>query len=252
MRGPIKVAVAGHRGKVGSILAAALAADPDIEYVGGISRGDDLAAFLHEQRPRAFVDFTRPADALHNALAAVAAGASPVVGTSGLTAADVDKLETACKAKGLGGMVAPNFAIGAVLMIHLAEIAAPHFDAAEVIEMHHATKLDAPSGTALSTARRLAARRGGKPFSHLKPEKVTLEGTRGGEEEGVGVHSIRLPGFVADQEVIFGLPGQTLTIAHRTTSREAYVPGVLLAIRTITSEPRFYRALDELLGLELD
>ncbi len=90
MSGPIKVAVAGHRGKVGSILAAALAAEPDIDYVGGISRGDDLAAFLHEKRPRALVDFTRPAEALHNALAAVAIGASPVVGTSGLTPADVD------------------------------------------------------------------------------------------------------------------------------------------------------------------
>jgi len=252
MSGPIKVAVAGHRGKVGSILAAALAAEPDIDYVGGISRGEDLAAFLHEKRPRALVDFTRPAEALHNALAAVAIGASPVVGTSGLTAADVDKLETACKAKGLGGIVAPNFAIGAVLMMHLAEIAAPHFEAAEVIEMHHATKIDAPSGTALSTARRLAARRGGKPFSHLKPEKVTLEGTRGGEEGSVAVHSIRLPGFVADQEVIFGLPGQTLTVAHRTTSREAYVPGALLAIRTVTAAPRFYRGLDELLGLSVD
>jgi len=200
---PIKVAVAGHRGKVGSILAAALAEEPGIEYVGGISRGDDLAAFLHEKRPRAFVDFTRPPEAMHSVLAAVAVGASPVVGTSGLSAAEVDKVETACKAKGIGGIVAPNFAIGAVLMMHLAEIAAPHFDAAEVIEMHHATKLDAPSGTALTTAKRLAARRGAKPFSHKKAEKVTLEGTRGGEEGNVAVHSIRLPGFVADQEVIF-------------------------------------------------
>jgi 4-hydroxy-tetrahydrodipicolinate reductase len=249
LSGPIKVAVAGHRGKVGSILAAALAAEPDIDYVGGVSRGDDIGTFLHETRPRAFVDFTRPTEAMHNVLAAVAAGASPVVGTTGLSAADVDKLETACKAKGLGGIVAPNFAVGAVLMMHLADIAAPHFDAAEIIEMHHATKLDAPSGTALSTARRLAARRGARPFSHKKAEKVTLEGTRGGEEHGVAVHSVRLPGFVADQEVIFGLPGQTLSIAHRTTSREAYVPGVLLAIRKVTSDPRFYRGLDDLLGL---
>jgi 4-hydroxy-tetrahydrodipicolinate reductase len=186
---------------------------------------------------------------MHNVLAAVAAGASPVVGTSGLSPADVDKLETACKAKGLGGIVAPNFAIGAVVMMHLAEIAAPMFDGVEVIEMHHAAKLDAPSGTALSTAKRLAARRGNKPFSYTKPEKVTLEGTRGGEEGNVAVHSVRLPGFVADQEIIFGLPGQTLTITHRTTSREAYVPGVLLAIRRVVTEPRFYRGLDQLLGL---
>src|SRR6266852_657343 len=213
MSGPIKVAVAGHRGKVGSILAAALAAEPDIEYVGGVGADDDLGAFLREKRPQALVDFTRPA------------GAAPVVGTTGIAADGIDRIEAACKEKRLGGIVAPNFAVGAVLMMHLAEIAAPHFEAAEVIEMHHATKLDAPSGTALSTAKRLAARRGSKPFSH------------------------KLPGFVADQEVIFGLPGQTLTIAHRTTSREAYVPGVLLAIRKVTSEPRFYRGLDELLGL---
>ena len=246
----IRVAIAGHRGKVGSVLAAALQAEPDIEYVGGIGGADDLAAFLREKRPQALVDFTRPAVALHNALAAVAAGASPVVGTTGMPADGLDKLETACRDKKLGGIVAPNFAIGAVLMMHLADIAAPHFDAAEVIEMHHATKLDAPSGTALSTAKRLAARRGSKPFRHQKPEKTTLEGTRGGEEGNVAVHSVRLPGFVADQEVIFGLPGQTLTIAHRTTSREAYVPGVLLAIRKVTSEPRFYRGLDQLLGLD--
>ncbi|OLC67203.1 MAG: 4-hydroxy-tetrahydrodipicolinate reductase [Actinobacteria bacterium 13_1_40CM_4_65_12] len=249
MSEPIKVAVAGHRGKVGSVLVSAFQSDPGIDYVGGISRGDDLAAFLHEKRPRAFVDFTRPSDAMHNVLAAVAAGASPVVGTSGLSPADVDKLETACNAKAVGGIVAPNFAIGAVVMMHLAEIAAPLFEGVEVIEMHHAAKLDAPSGTALSTAKRLAARRGNKPFSHKKPERVTLEGTRGGEEGGVAVHSIRLPGFVADQEVIFGLPGQTLTIAHRTTSREAYVPGVLLAIRRVVAEPHFYRGLDQLLGL---
>ena len=248
----MKVAVAGYRGKVGSVLAAALPNEADIEYVGGVTRGDDLAAFLHAKRPRALVDFTRPAEALHNALAAVAAGASPIVGTSGLGPADVDKLETACREKKLGGIVAPNFAIGAVVMMHLADIAAPHFDGVEVIEMHHATKLDAPSGTALATARRLAARRKDRPFAYRRAEKETLAGTRGGEEGGVAVHSLRLPGFVADQEVIFGLPGQTLTIAHRTTSREAYVPGVVLAIRRVTAEPRFYRGLDQLLGLKID
>jgi 4-hydroxy-tetrahydrodipicolinate reductase len=246
---PIRVAVSGHRGKVGSILAAAFEAEPGIDYVGGVGSGDDLASFLKQKRPQALVDFTRPSVALHNALVAVAAGAAPVVGTSGIPADGIDKLEVACKAKGLGGIVAPNFAVGAVLMMCLAEIAAPHFEAVEIVEMHHAAKLDAPSGTALSTAKRLASRRAGKPFTHKKAEKETLAGTRGGEEGGVAVHSIRLPGFVADQEVIFGLAGQTLTIAHRTTSREAYVPGVLLAIRRVTSEPRFYRGLDRLLGL---
>jgi 4-hydroxy-tetrahydrodipicolinate reductase len=249
MAQPIRVALAGHLGKVGSVLAAAFQAEPGIEYVGGIGPGDDLAAFLREKRPAALVDFTRPSVALHNALAAVAAGSAPIVGTSGIPSDGVDKLEAACKDKGLGGIVAPNFAVGAVLMMHLADIAAPHFDAAEIIEMHHAAKLDAPSGTALATAKRLAAKRGSRPFSHKGAEKETLAGTRGGEEGNVAIHSVRLPGFVADQEVIFGLPGQTLTIAHRTTSREAYVPGVLLAIRRVTSEARFYRGLDQLLGL---
>ena len=245
----VRVAVAGYRGKVGSVLAAALQNEPDVEYAGGVTRGDDLAAFLRDKRPRALVDFTRPSEALHTALAAIAAGASPVVGTTGLSPADVDKIETACGQKKIGGIVAPNFAVGAVLMMHLADVAAPHFDAVEIIELHHAAKLDAPSGTALATARRLAARRKEKPFAHRKAEKETLAGTRGGEEGNVAVHSVRLPGFVADQEVIFGLPGQTLTVAHRTTSREAYFPGVMLAIRKVTAEPRFYRGLDELLGL---
>jgi 4-hydroxy-tetrahydrodipicolinate reductase len=250
MTEPIRVAVAGYRGKVGSVLAAAFQAEPGLEYVGGVEVGDDLAAFLHEKRPRALVDFTAPSAVLHTALAAVASGASPVIGTTGLAPDAVDKLETACHDKGLGGIIAPNFAVGAVMMMHLADIAAPHFDAAEVIEMHHATKLDAPSGTALSTAKRIAARRKDRPFSYKKAEKETLPGTRGGEEGNVAVHSVRLPGFVADQEVIFGLPGQTLSIIHRTTSREAYIPGVLLAIRRVTAGPTFYRGLDQLLGLD--
>ncbi|HVH63981.1 MAG TPA: 4-hydroxy-tetrahydrodipicolinate reductase [Candidatus Dormibacteraeota bacterium] len=245
----IRVCIAGYRGKVGSVLAAALASQPGIEYVGGVGSGDDLAAFLREKQPRALVDFTRPSDGLRNAMIAVDAGASPVIGTTGISSAGLDELEAACRAKGLGGIVAPNFAVGAVVMMHLADVAAPYFDGAEIIELHHAAKLDAPSGTALATARRLAARRGTKSFGYRKAEKETLAGTRGGEAGGVGVHSVRLPGFVADQEVIFGLPGQTLTIAHRTTSREAYVPGVVLAINKVTSEAKFFRGLDELLGL---
>jgi len=132
--------------------------------------------------------------------------------------------------------------------MHLADLAAPFFDAVEVIEMHHAAKADAPSGTALVTARRLAASRG-TAFDHRQPEKITLPHTRGGEEGGVAVHSVRLPGVVADQEVLFGLAGQTLSIVHRTTGRECYAPGVLLAVHRLVAEPRFYRGLDVLLGL---
>jgi 4-hydroxy-tetrahydrodipicolinate reductase len=243
---PIRVAVAGYRGKVGVEMARGIEAAPGMEFVGGVEVGDDLGAFLLSGRPDALVDFTHPSAALGNALAAVAAGCRPVVGTTGIPAEGVDQLESACRAAGIGGIVAPNFSVGAVVMMHIAEIAAPFFTGAEVIEMHHQTKADAPSGTALATARRLAAR---QKFAYSKTEKITLDGVRGGEEGGVGVHSVRLPGLVADQEILFGLAGQTLTITHRTTSREAFVPGVLLAVRRVVAEPRFYRALDELLGL---
>ena len=244
----IRVLLAGHRGKVGIALAPALAATEGIEYVGGVGVDDDLRAALSSLKPDAIVDFTHPSAALGNALIAVEAGVCPVVGTTGIAAAGIDQLEAGCRAAGIGGMVAPNFAVGAVLMMWLAEQAAPYFPAVEVLEMHQDTKADAPSGTALATARRLAQAQA-RGFSYRRPEKVTLEGTRGGEEGGVGIHSIRLPGLVADQEVIFGLPGQTLSITHRTTSREAFAPGVILAIRRVTSEPGFYRALDQLLGL---
>ncbi|HEV3232184.1 MAG TPA: 4-hydroxy-tetrahydrodipicolinate reductase, partial [Candidatus Dormibacteraeota bacterium] len=142
-----------------------------------------------------------------------------------------------------------NFALGAVLMVRLAEIASPYFDAVEVVEAHADTKLDAPSGTALHTADRLAAARTGRGFAHNDPEKTTLAGARGGERGGVGVHSLRLPGLVADQEVVFGALGQTLTIAHRTTSRECYMPGVLATVRAVARSRRFYHSLDEVLGL---
>src|SRR5438046_10699549 len=136
MADAIRVCVSGFRGRVGLVLVPALQSEPGIEYVGGIGRGDDLAAFLHEKRPRVLVDFTKPAEALHIALAAVAAGASPVVGTTGIPADGIDKLETACKDKGLAGMRAPNSASGAALMTHLAELAPPHSEGGELGERH--------------------------------------------------------------------------------------------------------------------
>jgi len=244
----IRVLLAGHRGKVGAALEPALVAAEDIDYAGGVGRGDDLETALQNHRPQVLVDFTHPSAGLDNALAAVAAGAAPVVGTSGIPAEDIERLERACAERGVGGIVAPNFAVGAVLMMWLAERAAPFFDAADVIEMHHAAKADAPSGTAVATARRMGVARE-HPFAYSRTEKVVLEGARGAESEGVAVHSVRLPGVLAEQEVILGLPGQTLTIAHRTISRECYAPGVLLAIRRVASGPGFFRGLEPLLGL---
>lgn len=223
-RGAIRVALAGERGKTGAAVAVALAAAPDIDYAGGFGSGVDAAAFLREHRPQVLVDFSLPSAAPGLAFAAIEAGAAPVIGTTGVGSEIVDEIEAACGRAGLGGVVAPNFAIGAVVMMWLAAKAGPHFDGVEIVEAHPPTKLDKPSGTAIATARRL-----------------------GGE---VPVHALRIPGVVANQEVLFGLPGQTLAITHRTTSREAYGPGVLLAVRQVVKGPRFYRGLDELLDLK--
>jgi 4-hydroxy-tetrahydrodipicolinate reductase len=195
------------------------------------------------------VDFTTAESASANAAQSIAAGVAPVIGTTGIAAERVAEIERAAIDAGLGGAVIPNFAIGAVLMIRLAELAAPHFDAVEVIEAHAETKLDAPSGTALHTAERLAAARREAAFSRNTPSRVLLPGTRGGERAGVGVHSLRLPGVVADQEVVFGALGQTLTVSHRTTSRESFMPGVLATVKAVATTRRFYRSLDDVLGL---
>jgi 4-hydroxy-tetrahydrodipicolinate reductase len=249
MSGEISVVVCGALGKVGRTLVSAVEAEPDLRLAAAIDLDDDLHAALGGAD--VMVDFTAPDAAFDNAQAAIAAGVAPVVGTTGMSAEQVDELRHHAERAEVGGAVIPNFAIGAVLMMRLAEIAAPYFEAAEVVEAHHATKLDAPSGTALATARRLAAARDNR-FAYSRPEKVTLDGTRGGEEGGVGVHSLRLPGLVADQEVVFGALGQTLTIAHRTTSREAFIPGVFATVRAVVENRRFYHSLDEVLGLDVD
>jgi 4-hydroxy-tetrahydrodipicolinate reductase len=246
----IRVGVLGAQGRMGSEVCRAVEGADGMQVAAAVDVGDARDPLADCD---VVVDFTHPDAVLDNLKWCLARGRNVVVGTSGFDGARLaavgDWLEASPSARAL---IVPNFSVGAVLMMRFAEQAARFFESAEVIELHHAAKLDAPSGTALSTARRLAARRKDKPFTHRKAEKETLAGTRGGEEGGVAVHSVRLPGFVADQEVIFGLPGQTLTIAHRTTSREAYVPGVVLAIRRVTSEPRFYRGLDQLLGLRID
>jgi 4-hydroxy-tetrahydrodipicolinate reductase len=242
----IGVVVCGAKGKVGRTVSAAVAAQPDMRVAAEVDLGDDLASAL--PGAAVMVDFTAPVAAFGNAQVALAAGVAPIVGTTGMSAEQVEEIARYAQSSETGGAVIPNFAIGAVLMMRLAETAAPYFESVEVIEAHADTKLDAPSGTALATARRLAAARK-EPFAYARPEKVTLENTRGGQEGSVGVHSLRLPGLVADQEIIFGAQGQTLSIAHRTTSREAFMPGVLATIRAVVAERKFYRSLDHVLGL---
>jgi 4-hydroxy-tetrahydrodipicolinate reductase len=209
----------------------------------------NLPALLDQARPQVLLEASLPASAVPNVTAAIERGVAPVIATSGLDEPAVERIRAACAARGLGGVVAPNLALGAIVLIHLASIAGRFFDQADIIEMHRDRKLDAPSGTALHTARVMAQARGGD-FTRASTERFTLEGVRGGQAAGIGIHSVRLPGLVAHQEVIFGGLGQTLTLRHDTTSNECYVPGAIMAIRHAATSKEFAVGLAALLGLE--
>jgi 4-hydroxy-tetrahydrodipicolinate reductase len=260
----LRVALAGARGRVGRELVPAIEAAADLELVGGLTRTPgaavpradgsllplhtEIEVLLAATRPDVLVDFTRAEATMPIARAALRARVPTIIGTSGLTAAQLDELRALAEATGVAVAVVPNFAVGVVLLIHFARIASRYFDAAEVIELHHDGKIDAPSGTALATAEAMVAARGG-PFAPDPTERLLAEGARGGEHAGVRIHSVRLPGLVAHQEVLFGGPGQLLTLRHDATSREAYVPGVLLAIREVPRRRGLIVGLDPLLGL---
>lgn len=265
---PIRIVVSGA-GKMGREVLAAVCREPGLDPVGvlekfsrersialpsgegAIPMSDDpqaLFASLPGGPPDVLIDFTNAEWTERVAPLAVAAGVRPVIGTTGLSPAFVDRLDAECRARGIGGVVTANFAIGAVLLMHLASVAARFFDYAEIIELHHEAKVDAPSGTALQTVRAMREARS-RPFELPETERETLPGTRGGATEGVSIHSVRLPGFVAHQEVIFGALGQTLTLRHDSTSRESFMPGVLLAVRAAMERVGVARGLDELLGL---
>ena len=260
----IRVVVSGT-GNMGKVVLSAVEAHDELEVAGVIGpRGEqgqhvaasgavyplhaDPAALLAEVRPDVVVDFTNAQFTLALVGAALAAGVRPVIGTSGMSAETLERLRRGCEKQRLGGVVAPNFAIGAVVLMHLATIAARHFDGAEIIELHHDRKVDAPSGTALETARMMRAARG-SDFAHPEPEITSIEGTRGGAEGGVGIHSVRLPGLVAHQEVILGGQAQTLSLRHDSSGRESFVPGVLLAIDEVMRRDELVVGLDTLIGL---
>jgi len=194
------------------------------------------------------VDFSDAGATVGAVEMASAMGMGFVVGTTGLSEATVALLESIATKNNVGGVVAPNFAIGAVLLMHLAQQAAPYFNHVEITETHHETKVDAPSGTAAATARMLSAARG-REFERNVPEREIVAGARGGEIDGVTIHSLRLPGAMAHQEVIFGIAGQTLSIRHDTINRDCYVPGIARAVRHVAANNGFVFGLDKLLGL---
>ncbi len=262
----IRVIVHGALGKMGQTVAAGLAQQPGIQVVAGVdvaAKGDrmtiastgaevPLAASLDGVLGRVpadvLVDFSRADATLPAVRAAAARKTNFVVGTTGLSNEMVASLKALAEEHGVGGVVAPNFALGAVLLMHLAQRAAPYFDYAEVIELHHETKIDAPSGTAATTARMMAQARG-RPFQRNVPEKETVPGSRGAQVEGVTIHAVRLPGLMAHQEVIFGIAGQTLILRHDQIDRAGFVPGIAMAVRHAAAHKGFVYGLDRLMGL---
>ena len=258
----IRVGVIGAAGRMGRMVCAAVSADPGLDLVAGIVRpGAEFPPDLSHlplvdsldalREADVAVDFTRPDAVMGNLRWAVEHGVHMVVGTTGLSQDDLDEVGRLLS-EGEGGsnvVVAPNFAIGAVLMQRFAEQAARFFPSAEIVELHHEEKLDAPSGTALATAERMARAR---TEAWKGPANETVPGVRGGDVEGIRIHSVRLPGLVAHQEVIFGGTGQTLTIRHDSPQRESFMPGVILAIKAVGSRPGLTVGLEPILGLSPD
>ena len=260
----IDVLVHGATGKMGREVLSAIAGAPDIRTVAAVcrqDRGDSLSTpdganpiplftslpdALESPKPQVVADFTNAAAALPATLAAAEAGISTVIGSSGLVEADFERLKTASDEHSVGILVVPNFAIGAVIMMQLAKRAAPYFQYVDIIETHHEAKIDSPSGTALALAQGVAE---AGDFLRNVSEKEPLAGTRGGELDGVGVHSIRMAGRSAHHEVVFGTTGQTFSLRHDTLGRDCYMPGVLLAIREVVKQKGLVIGLERLLGL---
>jgi 4-hydroxy-tetrahydrodipicolinate reductase len=267
MSTPISVVVHGALGKVGREVVNATCKDSDLRLVGAVDAKADgtilplpigsgtvplsrnLDSILTQTGPQVIVDFSMVEASMAMVRLATKHKVNLVIGTTGFSPDNLEEIDRLAKTNSVGAIVAPNFALGAVLMIHLAKIAAKYFDNVEIIELHHDQKLDAPSGTAVSTARAIAEARG-KPFVHPKVQKETVAGARGAELQGVALHSVRLPGLMAHQEVIFGTSGQTLIIRHDTINRECYMPGVVMAVKKVVELKGLTIGLDRLLGLQ--
>jgi 4-hydroxy-tetrahydrodipicolinate reductase len=265
----IKVVVHGASGRVGQEVVKAVCQEPEMQLVGAVDVkapaehltlpdgsqvpfSADLNSILKSCQPDVVVDFSIAKASMPAVRAASRQGVNMVIGTTGFTAVELDEIRKLAEANEIGIVVAPNFALGAVLMMHLAKIAGKFLDHAEIIELHHDRKLDAPSGTSKTTAQAMAEARG-KPFLppavQSESKSVPLVSSRGQGVEGISIHSVRLPGLMAHQEVIFGAPGQTLSIRHDTINRECYMPGVMLAVKEVMKRKGFIYGLDKLLGL---
>src|SRR5690349_5251950 len=245
----MRVAVLGAKGKVGATMVAAVEDAEDLTFTVGVDAGDALSDLV-DSGTEVVIDFTHPDVVMDNLKFLIDNGIHAVVGTTGFTDERIAQVQQWLAAKPESAvLIAPNFAIGAVLSMHFAKQAARHFESVEVIELHHPHKADAPSGTATRTAELIAEARKGLP-PNPDATSTSLPGARSADVDGIPVHSVRLAGLVAHQEILFGTEGETLTIRHDSLDRTSFVPGVLLAVRRITERPGLTVGLEPLLNLQ--
>ncbi|MCX2711417.1 4-hydroxy-tetrahydrodipicolinate reductase [Mycolicibacterium sp. J2] len=244
----MRVGVLGAKGKVGATMVDAVQSAADLELSAEVDAGDALTT-LTDSNTEVVIDFTHPDVVMDNLKFLIDNGIHAVVGTTGFTDERIAQVRAWLDAKpGVSVLIAPNFAIGAVLTMHFARQAARHFESVEVIELHHPHKADAPSGTAARTAKLIAEARKGLP-PNPDATSTGLAGARGADVDGIPVHSIRLAGLVAHQEVLFGTTGETLTIRHDSLDRTSFVPGVLLGVRKVAQHPGLTIGIEPLLDL---
>jgi 4-hydroxy-tetrahydrodipicolinate reductase len=241
----IRVIVNGASGRMGKTTVNAIRSDNALELVGETHNTEDLKKAIQAKQADVVVDFTNASVVFENSNTIIAGGAHPVIGTSGLLPEQIQALQKICAEKQHGGIIAPNFCIAALLMMRFSEQAAHYFSEVEIIETHHEKKLDAPSGTAIKTAEMIACARKIQPLPKTIHE--TLPGARGALKNQIPIHALRLPGFLAKQEVIFGHLGGNLVITHETIDRNAFMPGVLLACKKVMGLKKLIYGLESLL-----